>query len=78
MRTVTTIRLLPTLLATLGLAVVIGFVVFAAIVGLSAAVHWVYVYLSPVALIGVLVGSFWLLGRAINVIPDPPNRDWRQ
>ncbi len=78
MKSVTTIRLLPAFLATLGLAVVIGFAVFAAVVGLSAAVHWVYIYLSPLVVIGVMFGAFWILGRAINRIPDPPNRDWMQ
>ncbi len=78
MRTVTTIRLLPAFLAALGLAVVIGFAVFAVVVGLSAAVHWVYIYLSPVVVIGVIVGLFWLLARGIERLPEPPNRDWKQ
>ncbi len=72
MRAVTTIRLLPTLLAMLGLALVIGFAVFAAVVGLGAAVHWVYIYLSPVALIGMIGGLLWLLSREIDKLPESP------
>ena len=78
MRTVTTIRLLPAILATLGLAIAIGFAVFAAVVGLSAAIHWVYIYLSPVVVIGGVLGLLWLVSRGIDRLPEPPNRDWKQ
>ncbi len=64
-------RPLRALLAVL-LVVVVGFVSFAAAVGPSVAVYWVWTYLvPPVVGLGVLFGAFWLLLRDTDRIAYP-------
>jgi hypothetical protein len=71
-------RLLVTLLAILVVGG-IGLAGFAAIVGPSVAVYWVWTYLVPPGMIlgGVFV-VLWLLGRALDKISDTPYRHRQQ
>lgn len=74
----TSLRFLKLLAMVVGV-IGIGFMSFAVVMGLSAAVHWVYIYLSPVAVIGVVVGILWFLSRSADKwLQDSPNRDWKQ
>jgi hypothetical protein len=61
------------------LAVLVGFLSVAAIMGPDSAIDWVINYLLPVGVItGVVIASLALLVWAVKRLPNPPYRDWYQ
>jgi protein-S-isoprenylcysteine O-methyltransferase Ste14 len=61
------------------LAVLVGFLSVAAIMGPDSAIDWVINYLLPVGVItGVVIASLALLVWAVKRLPNPPYQDWYQ